>query len=227
MRSWRARLLEPVAACSPSPAPGPRPPSSSGLDGSTITLAGIEGPLAAQPVAVFAGAVRAVEGERARLELRHAGAAFGARQLLRVEPLFAVDHRDQHQAVGQLGGGLDGRFQALLDARLHQQPVHHHLDGVVLALVERGSLRRASAARRRCARGRSPGARAFPDPSCIRPCGRARSGARIMMRSSGLQRQDVLQDLLRGLPRDLRCRRPGSAARRWRSRAGAGSRRFR
>src|SRR5437016_250959 len=39
-------------------------------------LGRIERPLVAQTAALLAGAVRAVEGERSRLELRHAGAAF-------------------------------------------------------------------------------------------------------------------------------------------------------
>ena len=130
-------FLQPLLHATRNRRAGPRPPSSSGLEGSTITLRRIERPRAAQPVALLAGAVRAVEGERPRLQLRNAGAALRAGQLLRIQPLLAVHHRNQHQPVGQLGRRLDGSFQALFDTRLHQQPVHHHLDGVVLALVQR------------------------------------------------------------------------------------------
>ena len=62
-------------------------------------------------MAGFARAERAVEGERARLELRNAGAAVGTGELLRVELFFAIDDGDDHQSVGQLGGGFDGRFE--------------------------------------------------------------------------------------------------------------------
>ena len=102
-------------------------------------------------------------------------AAFRTGQLLRVQPLLAVDDRDHHQPIGQLRRRLDGRLQALLDSRLHQQPVHHDFDGVVLSACRAGYLRRATAARRRCARARIPAAPASPAPSCTRPCGRARS----------------------------------------------------
>ena len=99
-------------------------------------LGRVESPRAAQPVAFLAGAVGAVERKRARLQLRNAGAALGAGQFLRIQPLLAVHHRDQHQPVGQLGGGVDRGLQALFDSRLHQQPVYHHFDGVIPALVE-------------------------------------------------------------------------------------------
>ena len=81
-------------------------------------LGGVEGPFAAQPVTFLAGSVWTVEGERSRLQLRDAGAAFGARQFLRIKALLAVNHDDQHQAVGEFGGGLDRRFQAFFDPRL-------------------------------------------------------------------------------------------------------------
>ena len=162
----------------------------------------VEGPLAAQAVTLLAGAVRAVEGERARLQLRNAGAAFGAGQFLRIQPLFAVDHRDQHQAVGQLGGGLDGRFQPLLDARLHQQAVHHHFDGVVLALVERDVfVERAQHAVDARAHEALP--RQLLEVLLVFALAAAHDRRQHHDAIVRLQREHVLQDLLGGLARDL------------------------
>ena len=214
--------------CSICPGTGARaqPAFEQRLRGVHDHLGRIEGPLAAQARALLAGAVRAVEGKRARLQLRNAGAAFRAGQLLRIQPLFAVHHRDQHQAVGQFGRRLDGGFQALLDARLHQQPVHHHFDGVIPALVERDLFVE------RAQHAIDAGAHeALPRQLfqvllvfALAPAHHRRQHHDAVFRP---QRQHVLQNLLGGLARNLVARRPGNAACRSRNRAGAGSRRFR
>src|SRR5581483_5135640 len=83
-----------------------------------------------------AGAVRAIEGERTRLQHRHADAAVGTRQARGVKLLLASHHGHLHQTIGEFHGGVDGIFQALLDSWLHQQTINHYFYGVVLALVE-------------------------------------------------------------------------------------------
>ena len=99
-------------------------------------LRGIEIVAAAEAVAFGTSSIHAVERKRARLELRHADAAIRTGQLLRIKLLIAADHGDLHQPARQLHRQSDRHFQAMLDARLHQQTVDHHFDGVVLALVE-------------------------------------------------------------------------------------------
>ncbi len=59
-------------------------------------LRGIEIVLAAQPVTLRASSVHAVERERTRFEQRHVNAAIRARQFLRIQLLFAIDHRHLH-----------------------------------------------------------------------------------------------------------------------------------
>src|SRR5262249_35978945 len=54
-----------------------------------------------------------------------------------IEPLFAVDDRDDDDAVGQLSGRAHGLLQPLGDAGFDQQAVDHDLDGVIAALVQR------------------------------------------------------------------------------------------
>ena len=150
----------------------------------------------------LAGAVRTIEGERARLQLRNAGAAFGARQFLRVQAFLAVDHDDQHQAVGEFGGGLDGRLQALLDPRLYQQPVHHYFDGVILAFVERDLLvERTQHAID--ARADKALAREFLQILLVFALAPADDRRHHHQALFGFQGEHVLQDLLRGLARDF------------------------
>ena len=54
----------------------------------------------------------------------------------RIEALFAVDHGNQHETVGQARGGLDGGFEALLDAGLDEKAVDDDFDRMVAALIE-------------------------------------------------------------------------------------------
>ena len=90
----------------------------------------------AQTVALRAGAVRRIETEGARLELRHGGAAIGAGQFFRIHVLRAAHHGHRRQALRQFQRGLHGLLQAFGDPGLHQQAVHHHFYGVVLAPVQ-------------------------------------------------------------------------------------------
>ena len=105
-----------------------------------MTLAGSKVILAAQAPAGLAGAVNAVEGKGARLERRNVDAALDARPFLRVEVFLAVDHGHLHDALGQFHRGFDRGGQPALDARLEQQPVHDHFDGVIAPPVERNFL---------------------------------------------------------------------------------------
>ena len=151
----------------------------------------------------------------------------GTGQLLRIQLVSgAVHHRDQHQSVGQLGRGVDGRFQALFDLGLDQQPVDHHFDGVILAPVERDLLveRPQHAVDR--ARARIPGARASPAPSCIRLCARGRS-APGSSRAPSVRAPAPVPGSARWSGAKFRGRNWGNAARRWRNTARADNRRFR
>jgi len=89
-----------------------------------------------EAVALGTRSIHTVEGERARLQLRYADAAIRASELFGVKLLIAADHGHLHQASSQLHRQAYRHFEAMLDARLHQQPVNHHFDGVVLALIE-------------------------------------------------------------------------------------------
>ncbi len=99
-------------------------------------LRGIEVVVAAQAVALRAGAIGAVEGERARLQLRHVDAAVGAGQPLANKA--ALRRRLPRPAPGRLPASSPGRrkFEAVLNPGLHQQAVDDDFDGVVFALVE-------------------------------------------------------------------------------------------
>ena len=93
--------------------PGPRPPSSRGLDQSVMTLAGSRVVERAEAVALGARAEGGVEAEAARLELGHVEAAVGAGHGGGKQLLVAAGDGDQDQAVGQLQSLGDGGFEAL------------------------------------------------------------------------------------------------------------------
>ena len=97
---------------------------------------GIEIVAAAESVAFRAGSIGAVERERARLKLRNADAAIGAGEQRGIKRFLAVHDRDQNQPTAQLHGERDGKFEAMLNAGLDQQPIDDDFDGVILALVE-------------------------------------------------------------------------------------------
>ena len=99
--------------------------------------------LGADAAARGAGAEGVVEGEGARLDLVDgervlvgAGEVFGERPdplgVIRLE----VDEFGQDAALGQAEGGFDGVGQALADAFLDHEAVHHHFDGVLELLAQ-------------------------------------------------------------------------------------------
>ena len=95
----------------------------------------------AEPVARRAGAVRAVEREHVRLELFVADAAVRAGVPLAVErvgPALLHLAADDERAVGELQRGLDGIGQPRFDPGLQREPVHDHVNVVLLVLRERG-----------------------------------------------------------------------------------------
>src|SRR5215467_4338858 len=83
-----------------------------------------------------ARSVRTVERKRPRLDRRHRYPAFGTSHSLGVQPLFAIDDRDKHQAGGQFRGRGDRVFQSILYPRLYQQAVDDDFDGVIAAFVQ-------------------------------------------------------------------------------------------
>ena len=90
----------------------------------------------AEAVAGRAGAVRAVEAEDARLDLGQRDAAVHAGELLAEGERLAVGGLDLDEAVGELGGGLDGVGQPPPQAVLHDQAVDDDRDVVLVLLVE-------------------------------------------------------------------------------------------
>ncbi len=99
--------------------------------------------LGAQAGALRAGAVRRVEGEDPGFQvLDRQGVVVGAGQVLGVAALAVrvvlgqVDEVEQDQAAGEPQRRLDRVGQPLLGARLDAEPVDHHLDGVLLLLLE-------------------------------------------------------------------------------------------
>ena len=101
---------------------------------------GVDLLLGAEAGAARAGAVRRVEAEDARLELRQADAVLGAGEVLAEGELVAVEHVDDDQAVGKRGCGLDRLRQALPQVLFHHQAVDDDLDRVLELLVERRRL---------------------------------------------------------------------------------------
>ncbi len=98
---------------------------------------GVDDALEAEAVAALAGAVRRVEREDPRLDLRHRSAAVEAREALGVDLLVAsLGVLDRDQPVGELRGRLDRLREALADALLHHQAVDHDRDVVLVLLVE-------------------------------------------------------------------------------------------
>ena len=95
----------------------------------------------AEPGAGRAGTVRGVEGEVARLRLRHAGAVVGAGEVLAHQPFLATIHRDQeHRAMPQPQRRLQRVDQPRPLVGSQHKPVDDHLDVVLLVLLERDGL---------------------------------------------------------------------------------------
>ena len=96
--------------------------------------------VAAQPSAVGAGAEGAVEGEQARLDVRHPDAAVRTGVLLRHHKLVPVFRRDEDKPLRKAQGGLHGLRDAAPAVRRHLQAVDDHLDVVALPLIQRDVL---------------------------------------------------------------------------------------
>ena len=99
-------------------------------------LRGVDLPAHAQPVAPGTGPVGAVEGERARRDLRHRDVAVDAGQAPAVQPLRMALDRGQHGIAAQEHGPFQAGQEPLLAARPDHQPVHQGFDPVVAARVE-------------------------------------------------------------------------------------------
>ena len=90
----------------------------------------------AQPPAVRAGPVGAVEGEHPGGEIRDADAAVRAGVQFAEEDLIPAGHGDADQAVGERRRRFQGVAQPLPDPLLDDQAVDHHIDVVPPVLVE-------------------------------------------------------------------------------------------
>ncbi len=126
---------------------------------------GVDHPLEAEPVAALTAAVRGVEGEDPRLELRHRGAAAQACELLGEDQYLAalagarpaehggpgalgrslvtrgaIQDLDLDDPLGELRGRLERLAEPLAQTLLHHQPVDHDRDVVLELLVERDLL---------------------------------------------------------------------------------------
>ena len=89
-----------------------------------------------EPVARRARPVGAVEREDARLDLGQRDAAVDAGELLAEGEGGPVGELDVDEAVGELGGGLDGVGQPPPQPVLHHEPVDDDGDVVLVLLVE-------------------------------------------------------------------------------------------
>jgi hypothetical protein len=99
-----------------------------------------------EAVALGAGAERAVEGERPRLELLEGQVVVEAGQVLGVGALAVrvalglVDEVEDDQPAAEPERGLDRVGQPALGGLLDGEAVDDHLDGVLLLLLERRRL---------------------------------------------------------------------------------------
>ena len=129
-----------------------------------MTRSGVDFQLEAETRAGGAGAVRRVEGEGARLDLvefqrdaRSGSCACLGERLAAGRAAFSST--STKSATAHAVGELQRRFhrvgQALADAVLDHQTVHHHLDGVLLLLGELDVVGQLPSSRRRSARARS------------------------------------------------------------------------
>ena len=117
--------------------------------------------------------------------------------------------------------------QAMLDSRLHQQPVDHQLDGVVLALVQLDLVVGDVAQLAVDAGAREALLRQLVELLLELAFAPANDGRQHHHPVLGLQVHHLLHDLVGRLPRDRLAHIAGNAARRWRNTAGAGSRKSR
>ena len=112
-------------------------PSASDSDGSGTISSGSISICEPRPVQRGQAPCGRVEGEDARLELGHRGAAVQAGEALGEGlDLAGVHQLEVDQALGQAHRGLDRVGQPLAQVGAHDQPVHHDRDVVLVALVE-------------------------------------------------------------------------------------------
>ena len=88
--------------------------------------------------AARARAVRRVEREDARLQLRQRHTVIGTREVLREEHRLAVDYVDRDEPFGERRSRLDRLREPRPQVRFHHEPVHDDLDRVLELLVEVG-----------------------------------------------------------------------------------------
>ena len=106
---------------------------------------GIEMLFFAKTIAGRAGALRGVEGEQPRFNLGNgeagdrAGEFFGEKDAALSFGRIGqrVCQFDEGEAFGQFQSGFEAFGEAGLEALLHRQPVYHHVDVVLVFLVER------------------------------------------------------------------------------------------
>ena len=95
-----------------------------------------------------AGAGRVVEGEDARLQLRHGVAALRAGEVggegHGSDPLLAVHGHHQYYAAGEGQRRLERLGQTQGQVIAHLEAIHHHLDGVFLVQLQRGRVRQVA-----------------------------------------------------------------------------------
>ena len=174
----------------------------------------------AKACAFRACTVRRVERERPRLEVVNgqrvpvrAGQFLGKALLTMRVVVLAVDKLQHHDAVGEIQRRLDRVGQPLLGGRLDRQPVHDHLDVVLLLLLQR---------RRIGERVHHP---VHPDPAVALRMQLVEQVDELALASPHHRREHLepgalrhrehlVDDLLRGLPRDpltahRAVRRPG------------------
>ncbi len=90
----------------------------------------------ADAAALRTGAVGVVEGEHARRHLGEGDTAGRAGETLREDIGRSVRHFDLDHALGQTQRRLEGVVEAGAQRVADDEPVHHHLDGVLLGLGE-------------------------------------------------------------------------------------------
>ena len=162
----------------------------------------------AQPGALRAGAERGVERERARLELLEREPVAMARQVLAEGALpvgvrvVEVDELQHDQAAGQAQGGLDRVGEASARLGLDGQPVDDHLDRVLLLLLEHRDVVEPDDDPVDPHPGVALGDCSWRKRSAYSPLRSRTTGARTWNRVPGRQLEDLVDDLLRGLPGD-------------------------
>ena len=159
-----------------------------GLDGALVDRLvrignhqfGVDLQTVADAGALRAGAVRGVERERTRFDLRRvpAGGRSGRRRfsengLRRFGSFSSRSHEiGHHNALGQTQRGLDRIGQTLTDAVADHQTVDDHLDRMLLLLGQLDLVGQLVHSRRRSARAHSRRRAASPAGPRTRPCAR-------------------------------------------------------